>query len=93
MKYGGTYFDVIRYKGTGSLCLTNKDSFEGVVENIKAIEEKAKANGYDNNERWIIVRVKWKRVFDDDGVFMYDEEKRTAVALYDNGAVKMWEKI
>ena len=83
----GYYYDVIRYKGYDGLVLYHQDTFDGVVEDIRDIEKRAKEQGYNNDQKWVIMAVEWGRTWDDDDVFVSSWEKRTAVALYDNGTV------
>lgn len=82
----GKYFDVVAYKGFGGLCLTHQDNVEDVVKDIDDIVKRAKEQGYNNDEKWVIFSVEWMRVWNDD-VFVSSWEHRQAVALYDNGVV------
>ena len=87
MVRSGQYYDVIAYKGYSGLCLTHQESIESVVNDINDIAARAKEQGYNNDEKWVILLVEWERVWDDNEVFVSSIEKRTAVALYDNGVV------
>lgn len=75
------------YKGYHGLVVHNNERFEDVVEEINNIEKRARERGYNNPEKWLIVSVEWERLWDDDEVFISSWEKKTSVALYDNGTV------
>lgn len=83
-----TYYDVVSMGGCFGLQIRDKDSFESVVKEINDITLRAKKSGYDNDEKWLIVLVHMTRYWDDNGIFIFEEVKKTAYALYDNGHVK-----
>ena len=87
MERTGHYYDVIAYKGHSGLCITHNERVEDVVSDINDIVKRAREAGWHNDEKWIIVSVEWGRTWDDDGVFVSSWERRSAVALYDNGEV------
>ena len=82
-----TYFDVVSMDGWHGLAVSNKDTFELLVEEINEIVARAKRLGYDNDEKWLIVSARLVRKWDDNGVFVSEEISKTAYALYDNGKV------
>lgn len=88
----GHYYDVVKYQGYSGLCLTHTESIESVADDINDIEKRAKEQGYNNDGKWVIVLVEWERIWDDNNVFVSSYEKRTAVALYDNGTVTELQK-
>lgn len=87
MTRSGYYYDVVKYKGHSGLCIHNNERVEDVVDEINRIVAHAREEGWNHDEKWLIVLVEWERVWDDDDVFCSSWEKRTAVALYDNGTV------
>ena len=92
MERSGLYYDVVKYKGYSGLVLYHQDSIEGVVNDLNDIVKRAKEQGYNNDEKWVIVSVEWERKWTDDEVFISSSERRTAVALYDNGNVTIYER-
>ena len=87
MKRSGGYYDVRSFDDTHGLVIRKKDSFESAVESIEDVVERAKAQGYDNDEKWLIIRVDWEKTFDEQGIFQKETTTRTAVGAYDNGTV------
>ena len=87
MKRTGSYYDVRSFDDTHGLVIRKKDSFESTVESIEDVVERAKAQGYDNDEKWLIIRVDWEKTFDEQGIFQKETTTRTAVGAYDNGTV------
>lgn len=87
MKMTGSYYDVCSFESTHGLVIRNNDSFESTVESINDVVERAKAAGYDNDEKWLIVKVEWEKVFDESGIFQKEIMTRTTVGIYDNGKV------
>ena len=61
--------------------------FDSTVASIEDVVARAKAAGYDNDEKWLIVKVEWEKVFDENGIFQKETTTRTTVGLYDNGKV------
>ena len=49
------------------------DSAKAALEEINFSHARAKARGFDNHEKWIIVRVEWERAFDDDGNWLAEK--------------------
>ena len=79
MKRTGSYYDVRSFDDTHGLVIRKKDSFESTVESIEDVVERAKAQGYDNDEKWLIIRVDWEKTFDEQGIFQKETTTRTAV--------------
>ena len=86
MERKGVYYDVVKYGGFGGLCITHNESVESVAADIADIEKSATAQGYPA-ETWLIVRVEWGRMWDENGVFLSSWENRRSVAVYDGGEV------
>ena len=83
----GSYYDVCSFESTHGLVIRNNDTFEATVESIQDVVDRAKAAGYDNDEKWLIVRVEWEKDFDEKGIFQKETMTRTAVGAYNNGTV------
>ena len=83
----GNYFDVCSFDSTHGLVIRRNDSFEAVAESIEDVVQRAKAAGYDNDEKWLIVKVEWEKSYDEKGIFQKETTTRTTVGIYDNGAV------
>ena len=87
MKRTGSNYDVCSFESTHGLMIRNNDTFETTVESIKDVVDRAKAAGYDNDEKWLIVKVEWEKEFDEKGIFQKETTTRTTVGIYDNGKV------
>ena len=87
MKRTGIYFEVCSFDGIHSLVIRSNDTFEATVESLQDVVDRAKAAGYDNDEKWLIVKVEWEKDFDENGVFQKETVVRTTVGIYDNGKV------
>lgn len=87
MKRTGFYFEVCSFDGIHSLVIRSNDTFEATVESLQEVIDRAKAAGYDNDEKWLIVKVEWEKDFDENGVFQKETVTRTTVGIYDNGKV------
>ena len=83
----GSYYDVCSFESTHGLVIRNNDTFEATVESIQDVVDRAKAAGYDNDEKWLIVRVEWEKDFDEKGIFQKETMTRIAVGAYNNGTV------
>lgn len=86
-KIGGTYFDVLHMDGNGGLCTHNNEDFDKTVDEINRICESAKAQGWKNDDKYMIVMVEWTKKYDGLGNFVFSETTKTAFATYDNGIV------
>lgn len=64
------------------------EDYDKVVEGIKYQDNRAKEQGYDNDEKWLIILVEWEKAYDNRGVFENEIIRRRAIALYDNGTVE-----
>lgn len=84
-----TRYEVISPTGYSGLCIRRTDTFDDVVSEINASVARAKERGYNNDEKWLILRVEGYTDRGDDGVFVASSETRKAVAMYDNGTVTM----
>lgn len=87
MKRTGSYYEVCSFDGIHSLVIRSNDTFEATVESLQDVIDRAKAAGYDNDEKWLIVKVEWEKNFDENGVFQKETVTRTTVGIYDNGKV------
>ena len=87
MKRTGSYYEVCSFDGIHSLVIRSNDTFEATVEALQDVVDRAKAAGYDNDEKWLIVKVEWEKYFDENGVFQKETVTRTTVGIYDNGKV------
>ena len=87
MKRTGIYFEVFSFDGIHSLVIRSNDTFEDTVESLQDVIDRAKAAGYDNDEKWLIVKVEWEKDFNENGVFQKETVMRTTVGIYDNGKV------
>ena len=87
MKRTGSYYEVCSFDGIHSLVIRSNDTFEATVESLQDVIDRAKAAGYDNDEKWLIVKVEWEKDFDENGVFQKETVTRTTVGIYDNGKV------
>lgn len=86
-----TRYEVISPDGCAGLGIRRTDTFEDTVREINGSVERAKKRGYNNDEKWLILRVDGYTVRSDDGVFIASSTTRIAVAMYDNGNVTMIE--
>lgn len=85
-------YEVRKYKDNCGLCIAHDGrceptTLEKVVEDINDSCKRAKAQGYNNDEKWQIVKVERNTIYDDDGVFCCSSETQKVVAFYDNGKV------
>lgn len=87
MKVKGYYYEVLSPSGNGGLCITHNEKYKDVIEDIRRIEEQAEVDSW-KREKWLIVRVNWRRTYDDNGVFSGSEQKRIVFGCWDNGAVE-----
>ena len=87
MKRTGVYFEVCSFDGIHSLVIRSNDTFEATVESLQDVVDRAKAAGYDNDEKWLIVRIEWEKDFDENGIFQKETVIHTTVGIYDNGKV------
>ena len=87
MKRTGSFYDVCSFESTHGLVIHNNESFDSTVASIEDVVARAKAAGYDNDEKWLIVKVEWEKVFDENGIFQKETTTRTTVGLYNNGKV------
>ena len=87
MKRTGNYYDVCSPDSTHRIMIRRNDSFDAVVESLNDAVEHAKAAGFNNDEKWLIVKVKWEKTFDEQGIFRHEATSRTTEAIYDNGTV------
>ena len=88
------YYEVVSMDGTHGLQSSNMadDSFERTVEAINEQVARAKAKGYNNDEKWLIVIVVNDKEWDDNGMFLWEKGYRRTVAIYDNGVVTRLEE-
>lgn len=84
-----TWYEVVSPDGRCGLCVRRTDTLDDVVDEINGSVERAKERGYNNDEKWLILRVDGYTDRSDDGVFIASSETRKAVAMYDNGTVTM----
>lgn len=87
MTHYSEFYEVEHPTGSHGLCIQHNETFNGTVQDIREVEEGAKAKGYDNEEQWLIIRVEIVAEYGDDGVFQKRTRTETAVGLYDNGQV------
>ena len=87
MKRTGSYYEVCSFDGIHSLVIRRNDTFEATVESLQDVVDRAKAAGYDNDEKWLIVKVEWEKDFDEKGIFQKETVTHTTVGVYDNGKV------
>ena len=87
MKRTGSYYEVCSFDGIHSLVIRSNDTFEATVESLQDVVDRAKAAGYDNDEKWLIVKIEWEKDFDEKGIFQKETVMRTTVGIYDNGKV------
>ena len=90
--YIGEYYEVRRYKQHHHLNIPHDGrcyptTLDEIVEDINIICANAKERGYDNDEKWQIIKVEYTTVYDDHSVFCTHSETKRVVALYDNGVV------
>lgn len=86
MKRFSEYYKVVAMDNSHGLYTVHNDSFNGIVQDIRDAVEKAKAQGYDNDEMWLIVHVEVETE-KDNNVFKSCTTTETAVGFYDNGNV------
>ena len=88
------YYEVVSIEGSHGLQISNmvNESFELTVEAIDEAVARAKEQGYNNDEKWLIVEVIREREWNDDGMFLWDKVTRKAIAFYDNGTVTKLEE-
>lgn len=83
------YFDVHNMTGNGGLCTRKGEDFEALIEEINSICESARANGWNNDDKYVIMENHVIREWDENGMFVYEKHTITAYAKYDNGFVSM----
>lgn len=81
------HFEVYDLKHYSGLCVSDRSSIESCLEGIKRAVEDAKALGYINDEKWIVVEVSTRVFREDDNSFIRSVRNERAVAKYDNGTV------
>ena len=91
--YHGEYYEVMRYKDRCYLSIVNDGrleptTIEKIVEEINDICDRARAQGYNNDNKWLIVQVNYSTIYDGDGVFCTSSRYEKAIAFYDNGKVE-----
>ncbi len=67
-------------------------TFDEVIEKIEEIVARAKAKGYDNDDKWLIIKCEGIREDDKDGAFLRSTVKRECEGRYDNGKVERYEE-
>lgn len=87
-----SYYKVSRMNGNGGLATHNEESFELLIEEINEIIARAKAQGYDNDEKWLIMLCQMHRIWDDNDMIILDSIVAKAYAKYDNGVVTKLEE-
>ena len=89
------YYTVMNGKATGyggSLNLISPETIEETVRQIQNIVDCAKAQGYNNDEKWSIIEVNAEATWDKNGRFVEDIITKKAVGFYDNGKVTIYGK-
>lgn len=88
------FYEVVSLEGTHGLHISNmsNESYELTIEAINDAVSNAKSQGYDNDEKWLIVEVVKEREWNEDGIFLWEKVRKTTVALYDNGVVTKYER-
>ena len=81
------HFEVHDLKHYSGLCIGDDSSIESCLEGIKRAVEGAKARGYNNDEKWIVVEVVTCVFREDDDSFVNSVRNEHTVAKYDNGTV------
>ena len=83
------HYEVLNTEGTHGLYISNMDNeaFHLTVQAIDDAVERSKAQGYNNDEKWIIVLCDVTRKWDDNGMFLGETKEKKTVAFYDNGKV------
>lgn len=83
------FYEVTNIEGTHGLHISNmsNESFELTIEEIDEAVKRAKAQGYNNDEKWLVIEVVREKEWSDNGAFLWEKSLKKAVALYDNGKV------
>lgn len=79
----GMYYKATHMKGGGWLALLDKDSesVDSVKKAIDAANKKAINAGW-HAERYVITRVVWENIFDDEHNFLHSSKSETALEHY-----------
>ena len=86
MTHKSTYYQVIKPNDSCMLGYVSYDSIEQALEMTNYQVERAKSNGYHNDEKWLFVKVDVTKMFDDStGYFLGEISSREVVGFYDNG--------
>lgn len=89
-----TYYKVVSYNHFAhGLCVYNNKYFNDVVDEIDEIVKKARERGFNEDEKWLIVRVTVSKTWEADGdraSLISSSEACKTVALYDNGVTRSW---
>ena len=82
-EYSGTYYEISAPNMSCGL-YWKFETVEEAKEHIKKEHSRAKENGYDPKEEWLIIKVSWNRMFTDNGYFVCENESRYAVCHCDD---------
>lgn len=81
------HFEVQDLKHYSGLCIGDNSSIESCLKGIERAVEGARARGYSNDEKWLVVEVLTCVFREDDDSFVSSIRDERAVAKYDNGMV------
>ena len=68
----------------------NHDTVEEAIGETEFQVTRAREKGYNNDEKWLIIKVTTATITDDNGWFVSETTDRKAIGLYDNGKVTMF---
>lgn len=71
----------------GLVIRQDHETIDSVIAEINEIVERAKAKGYNNDEKWLVIECQYEDIRNEDDIFVCSVEKKLTVAIYDNGTV------
>lgn len=91
MTYTNTCYQMRHPKGGSYLGRSlNYDTIEKAIDEAEYQVTRARKQGYNNDDKWLIIEVTTTTITDDNGWFVSETTDRKAIGLYDNGKVTMY---
>lgn len=90
MTHVSTTYQMMHPTGDHLLGWFDYPSVDEAIAMNKAENARAKAKGFDSDEKWLIVKVTTATIKDNDGNFVSQTTDSKAIGVYDNGKVTMY---
>lgn len=90
MTHVDTVYQMMRPSGGSILGELYYESIEKAIEGTEYQVNRAKENGYHNDEKWLIVMITTATITDNNGNFVSQTVDKKAIGIYDNGNVTMY---